>query len=93
MGLMGALRAEKGEVVMFKRARHPFSLVRTQEKYVRKTLSFFVRFTGVTFFAGLIALKVFLVYCAGQKVAIWAPSSIVQDSRSHPPPHCSLRKV
>jgi hypothetical protein len=36
---------------------------------------------------------VFLAYCAGQKVAIWASAGLAQHGRSHPPPHCSLRKV
>jgi hypothetical protein len=48
-------------------------LAKAQEKYVRKILSFFVRFTGISFLAGLVALGVYLAYCAGQKVAIWAP--------------------
>jgi hypothetical protein len=93
MEVTGGLRSEKGEVIMFKRTRRQFGLVKTQEKYVRKILSFFVRFTGVSFLAGLVALGVFLAYCAGQKVAIWAPAGLAQHGRSHPPPHCSLRKV
>lgn len=41
--------------------------------YVREIVASLVLFTGAFFLLSLAALGVFLVCCAGQKVAIWAP--------------------
>ena len=41
--------------------------------YVRELLSSLVLFTGVFFVLGLVALGVFLVWCAGEWIASWAP--------------------
>jgi integral membrane sensor domain MASE1 len=41
--------------------------------YVRELLASLVLFTGAFFILGLVAFGLFLIYCAGQKVAIWAP--------------------
>ena len=40
--------------------------------YVREALASLVLFTGAFFVLGLVVLGVFLVWCAGEWVAIWA---------------------
>jgi hypothetical protein len=52
---------------------------------MRDILSSLVRVISVLFLVGLVARGVFSVYCASQKVAIWAPPvsrSMVALSRS-----------
>ena len=39
--------------------------------FVRELLASLVLFTGAFFVLGLVALVAFLIWCAGEKVAIW----------------------
>jgi len=41
--------------------------------YVRELLASLVLFTAAFFFLGLVALCVFLIWCASEQVAIWVP--------------------
>ena len=41
--------------------------------YVRELMASLVLFAGAFLFLGLLALGVFLVWCAAEKVAIWTP--------------------
>ena len=41
--------------------------------YVRELLASLALFTGAFFILGLAAFGVFLVWCAGEKVAMWTP--------------------
>jgi hypothetical protein len=52
--------------------------------YVRELLASLVLFTVASFFVGLLALGVFLIWCAGEKVAIWiTPASRNMIALSH----------
>jgi hypothetical protein len=41
--------------------------------YVRELLASLALFTGAFFIVGLVAFGMFLVWSAGEKIAIWAP--------------------
>jgi hypothetical protein len=41
--------------------------------YVRELLASLVLFTAACFIVGLVTIGAFLIWCAGEKVAIWIP--------------------
>jgi hypothetical protein len=41
--------------------------------YVRELLASLALFAGAFFILGLVALGIFLVWCAGAKIAMWTP--------------------
>jgi len=43
--------------------------------YVRELLAFLLLFTGAFLVVALVALGIFLVWCAMVKVALWTPSA------------------